>query len=106
MDEEESRETPQSPEVQKDYVKDELHQDQVTHKGDWREAPAETQVEEGEASKHMGAVDDEVVPVVPPMSGPADLVGEEDQDAQGNEDGSGSEDQEELFDPQDMITPG
>ena len=103
MDEEGSRDVPQSPEVQEDYVKDELDQDQVTHQGDWREAPAQQEV--SGKSKHLGAVDDEVVPIVPPMAGPADVVGEHDVNAQGNEN-DGSEDQEELFDPYDHITPG
>ena len=101
-----SKDTPQSPEVQREYVREELEQDQITHKGDKRDAPDKhaTQTEQAQASRHLGAVDDEVVPVVPPMSGPADLVGERDENAQGNENGKG--DDEELFDPYDHITPG
>ncbi len=101
-----SKVTPQSPEVQKEYVREELEQDEITHKGDKREAPDKESAhsELSNASRHLGAVDDEVVPVVPPMSGPADLVGEQDENAQGNE--SGKSDDEELFDPYDHMTPG
>ena len=107
MDKEDSQGTPQSPEVHEQYVRKELHQGQVTHQGDRREA--ERVVErDTTTSGHLGALEDEVVPVIPPMSGPADLIGEENQNAQGNEPpGSHSEeDEEELFDPHDMITPG
>jgi len=96
-----AEETPKSPEVQREYVRDELDQDQVTHRGDKREAPAHLPHEQhSHSGGHMGAVDDEVVPVVPPMSGPADLIGEKDEDAQGNSE------EDELFDPYDHITPG
>lgn len=93
--------TPPAPEVQKEYVRDELHQGQVTHRGEKREAPAATP-EPG--SQHLGAVDDEVVPVVPLMRGPADLVGEDDEESQGNS--ADSDDEEDLFDPYENITPG
>ena len=101
-----SNDTPQSPEVQREYVREELDQDNITHRGDKREAPDKnaSQAESVQASRHLGAVDDEVVPVVPPMSGPADLVGEQNENAQGNE--NGNSDDEELFDPYDHITPG
>ena len=97
---------PASPEGQREYVREELDQDQVTHRGDKREAHGKQPPQKGDAGqgKHMGAVDDEVVPVVPPMSGPADLVGEKNQNAQGNE--SGNSEDEDLFDPYDHITPG
>ncbi len=106
MADQNSEGTPESPEGQREYVREELDQDQVTHRGDKREAPNNHQAhkENSGQSQHMGAVDDEVVPVVPPMSGPADLVGEKNQDAQGNNNGN-SED-EDLFDPYDHITPG
>ena len=55
--------------------------------------------------KHLGAVEDEESPVIPPMSGPADLVGERDVNGQGNETGQ-TEVGEELFDPRDELTPG
>jgi hypothetical protein len=101
-----SKDTPQSPEGQQQYVREELDQEDITHRGDKREAPPSSagQGEQAHASRHLGAVDDEVVPVVPPMSGPADLVGEQNENAQGNE--SGKSDDEELFDPYDHITPG
>ena len=107
MPDERIEETPQSPEVQREYVRDELDQEDITHRGDKREAPepSETPEDTSGASKHMGAVDDEVVPVVPPMAGPADLIGEENENAQGNEDGKPGKD-DELFDPYDHITPG
>ncbi len=97
---------PQSPEVQESYVREELDQELVTHRGDYRAASSEEKhgAEDGNRM-HLGAVDDEVVPVVPPMSGPADLVGEKDIDAQGNETGD-TEVGEELIDPRDSLTPG
>jgi hypothetical protein len=55
--------------------------------------------------KHLGANDDEVVPVVPPMSGPADLLGEKGENAQGNE-SDGTEIGEESVDPREDLTPG
>ena len=101
-----SNDTPQSPEVQREYVREELGQEEITHRGDKRSAPDShaSHEETDHASRHLGAVDDEVVPVVPPMSGPADLLGERDENAQGNE--SGKSDDEELFEPHDHITPG
>jgi hypothetical protein len=95
-------ETPQSPEVQPQYVREELDQELVTHVGEYRQPEADAQPGGG---MHLGAVDTEVVPIVPPMSGPADLLGERNQNAQGNEDGS-TEIGEELIDPRDEITPG
>jgi len=50
-------------------------------------------------------MEDEVVPVVPPMSGPADVVGEKGENAQGNESGD-TEIGEESLDPRDELTPG
>jgi hypothetical protein len=104
-----SKDTPLSPEGQKEYVREELEQDEITHRGAKREANDApdnhaAHNEQSQASRHLGAVDDEVVPVVPPMSGPADLVGEQNENAQGNE--NGKSDDEELFDPYDHITPG
>lgn len=96
---------PRSPEAQEPYVREELDQDLVTHRGDYRAASQEKQDTADGNRMHLGAVDDEVVPVVPPMSGPADLVGEKDIDAQGNETGD-TEVGEELIDPRDSLTPG
>ena len=96
--------TPTSPEEQEEYVREELDQEYITHQGDYRPAskPPSTLALRG---KHLGATDDEVVPVTPPMAGPADLVGEMDQNAQGNESGS-TEIGEESVDPRDELTPG
>ncbi len=94
--------TPQSPEVQPDYVREELDQELVTHEGEYRNPEAHGPRGGG---MHLGAVDTEVVPIVPPMAGPADLLGRKNQNAQGNEDGD-TEIGEELIDPRDEITPG
>ncbi|MBF6613696.1 MAG: hypothetical protein IVW55_11270 [Chloroflexi bacterium] len=96
---------PRSPEAQEPYVREELDQDLVTHRGDYRAASQKKHDTADGNRMHLGAVDDEVVPVVPPMSGPADLVGEKDIDAQGNETGD-TEVGEELIDPRDSLTPG
>ena len=53
-------------------------------------------------SKHLGATDDEVVPITPPMAGPADLIGERNEDAQGNDGDAG----DEMIDPREELTPG
>src|SRR5207253_656632 len=76
--------TVKSPEGQDEYVKEDLDQDMVTHQGEWRK-PTGPLAQRG--GRHLGALEDEMVPVIPPMSGPADLVGERDQNAQGNETG-------------------
>ncbi|HYO48929.1 MAG TPA: hypothetical protein VEW94_03675 [Chloroflexia bacterium] len=96
--------TPQSPEVQDRYVRDELDQDQVTHQGDYRSQG--TKRHDGDDYySHLGATDDEVVPVLPPMTGPADVVGEHNENAQGNETGD-TKIGEELIDPREELTPG
>lgn len=82
-------EVPQSPETQPPEVRDELDQTQITHEGTARDGE---QVETN-SSSHMGAVEDEVTTVQPPMSGPDDLLGNDDQG-------------EQVFDPADEITPG
>ena len=93
--------TPQSPEKQEEYVREELDQDMVTHQGDYRTRKPDPVAPE-DRSKHLGATDDEVVPITPPMSGPADLVGEHNEDAQGNAGASG----DEMIDPHEELTPG
>ena len=98
-----SEETPQSPETQDEYVKEELDQDSMTHQGEIRKSP--TPGTERRPGQHLGAVEDEQTPVITPMSGPADLVGEHDISGQGNETGD-TEVGEELFDPRDELTPG
>ncbi|HST06371.1 MAG TPA: hypothetical protein VLQ48_16790 [Chloroflexia bacterium] len=97
-------ETPQSPEKQAEYVRDELDQENITHQGDYRTAANNPRPNEI-PSQHLGATDDEVVPITPPMAGPADLVGKKNVDAQGNEDGD-TEVGEETYDPRDELTPG
>lgn len=99
---ERSEETPQSPEVQPQYVRDELDQELITHEGEYRRGSTNAPVSGG---MHLGAVDTEVVPIVPPMAGPADLIGEKNENAQGNETGS-TEIGEETVDPRDELTPG
>jgi len=95
--------TPQSPESQPEYVRDELDQDQITHQGEIRKIPPGGWPRNG--GKYLGAVEDEQTPILPPMSGPADLVGEEDVDGQGNESGH-TKTGDELFDPRDELAPG
>ena len=80
---------PQSPETQSPDVREQLHQDQVSHEGTTRTG-AQTWPD---AATHMGAVDTEVTPIMPIMRGPSDLVGEE-------------ESGDDLIDPADEITPG
>lgn len=82
-------EVPQSPETQSPAVRDELDQTQITHEGVARDGE---QVNTS-SSSHLGAVEDEVTPVQPPMSGPDDLLGDDDRG-------------EQVFDPADEITPG
>lgn len=82
-------EVPQSPETQPAAVRDELDQTQITHDGTARDGE---QVE-ASSSSHLGAVEDEVTPVQTPMSGPDDILGNDDQG-------------EQVFDPADEITPG
>jgi hypothetical protein len=96
--------TPTSPEKQAEYVRDELDQDLITHQGDYRQAQGAQKADKKE-SQHLGATDDEVVPITPPMAGPADLVGENKENAQGNETGH-TEIGEEMIDPRDELTPG
>jgi len=86
---------PNAPELQPADVREELHQSQVSHQGD-QQTPTP-----GLASAHLGATDDEVAPVMPPMRGPGNLVG-----ASGSGDSADPPEDEEMFDPIDEITPG
>ena len=91
--------TPKSPEDQDADVREELEQDMVTHQGDYRKprtGPLEVKVH-GHKVGHLGATEDENVPVLPPMTGPYDLIGEDDE---------GNEDEEEGIEPRDELTPG
>lgn len=101
---EQDEKTPLSPEKQEEYVREELDQDNITHQGEYRQASA-TPTTPAQRGKHLGATDDEVVPNIPPMSGPADLIGENNENAQGNESGS-TQIGEEMIDPRDELTPG
>jgi hypothetical protein len=94
----------ESPEVHEDYVQEELDQENVTHMGDWRKGATEM-TGDRDGDRHLGATEDEVVPIVPPMSGPADVIGEQNENAQGNETGD-TEIGEEMVDPRDELTPG
>lgn len=89
--------TPKSPEDQEANVREELEQDMVTHQGDYRKAstgPLENKVH-GHKVGHLGATEEENVPVMPPMTGPYDLIGEDDESAQ-----------DEGIEPRDELTPG
>ncbi|MDQ2808824.1 MAG: hypothetical protein M3Z04_18255 [Chloroflexota bacterium] len=90
--------TPASPEVQPPAVRRDLQQTGVTHQGDPLPTDSATQ------SDSMGATEEQVTPVQPPVSGPANLVG--DSVPAGDPRDSASEDDEPLIDPADMITPG
>src|SRR5438876_3428542 len=89
--------TPKSPEDHEAYVREELDQDQMTHQGDYRKArtgPLGARVH-GHRIGYLGATEDENVPVLPPMTGPLDLIGEDGET--GEDDG---------FEPRDELTPG
>ncbi len=103
MTKDNTQDVPASPEAQSPDVREELDQDLITHQGDWRKPP--TGPLPATRDQHLGALDDENVSITPPMSGPADLVGGQDQDAQGNETGT-TEVGEETLDPRDLLTPG
>ncbi len=90
--------TPASPEVQPPAVRRDLHQTDVTHEGNPLPADSATQ------SASMGATEEQVTSVQPPVSGPANLVG--DSVPAGDPHDSAGEDDEPLIDPADMITPG
>ena len=104
MAQEDRQVIPASPEEQDEYVREELDQEFITHQGDYRRAKT-TPGPPNARGKYLGATDDEVVPITPPMAGPADLVGEKNENAQGNESGH-TEIGEEDVDPRDELTPG
>ena len=80
---------PQSPETQPPDVREQLDQEQISHDGTVRSG----EVILPGTSGYMGAVESDVTPITPPMRGPADLVGAE-------------EDGDDLIDPADELTPG
>ena len=79
---------PESPETQPQSVREQLDQEQISHDGDRRETGDAT----SGADVHLGAVETEVTPNMPPVRGPEDLV-------------ASSVDDDEV-DPADEITPG
>ncbi len=91
--------TPTSPEVQPPAVRRDLHQTNVTHQGS--PLPADSSSQSGS----LGATEEQVTPVQPPVSGPANLVGSSVPagDARDTSDGV---DDAPLIDPADLITPG
>ena len=95
MPENDAERVPQSPEVQPPAVREQLHQDNMTHRG------TEERVRAGGPAEHLGADETEVTPIVPPMRGPGNLVG----GTAPGEAGANSED-DDLIDPADEITPG
>jgi hypothetical protein len=68
--------TPLSPEVQPEEVRDELDQEYVTHQGD-KLPPSRDRFD---AQRHMGAMEDNVTPVMPPVIGPARVTDAGDED--------------------------
>ena len=82
--------TPTSPEVQPAHVREELDQDNVTHEGETAE-PAKT---DDDSSTHMGALEENVTSVMPPVSGPSDFVSE------------GQKKDDKTINPGDELTPG
>ncbi len=91
MTEQNPKRIPQSPETQPADVREELHQNMVTHEGD---------KEKIKSGDHLGAVEDDVTPIKPPMRGPGNLVGET---ASGD---SSDKPDSEIIDPRDELTPG
>lgn len=90
--------TPASPEMQPPAVRRDLEQTNVTHEGAALPSDSTTQ------SDSMGATEEQVTLVQPPISGPANVVGDSVQ-AGDPRDTEGVDD-EALSDPADLITPG
>jgi hypothetical protein len=84
MQEDRSQTTPQSPETQPGEVREELHQEHMSHEGEPRSADGVGPT----PSSHFGAVEDDQsghvdqTPVTPPMEGPYDLIGDDDRQEQ------------------------
>jgi hypothetical protein len=80
---------PQSPETQSPDVREQLDQGSISHEGSARTGDdAETGT-----TAHLGAVETEVTPNMPPVRGPDDLVSPEQPG-------------DSVIDPADEITPG
>lgn len=80
---------PLSPEVQPEEVREELDQENVSHQGN-RLPPSKDRFD---AQRHMGAMEDNVSPVMPPIIGPARLTEAE-------------EDEDQDVNPHSELTPG
>lgn len=80
---------PASPEEQPAGVREQLDQKFVTHQGEQLQ-PEPNQADE---QKYMGATEDNVTPIMPPVRGPSDLVGDTDDD-------------QDIVDPGNELTPG
>ncbi len=91
MTEENKNPIPASPETQPSDVREELSQEDVTHRG----VPAEPARDGGDTQSYMGAMEENVTPVMAPVTGPSDLTG-----------GEKSSDKNPDVNPQDELTPG
>ncbi len=80
---------PQSPETQPSDIREQLDQEQISHEG-----TAQSGGHPHPGTWHQGALESEVTPITPPMRGPGDLVGSEEDD------------DDDLIDPGDELTPG
>lgn len=91
MTDENKHPSPTSPETQSARVRDELNQDDVTHQG----VPLEPARDKSRPQSYMGAKEENVTPVMPPVTGPTDLTGDEQ-----------ASDKNPDVHPQDELTPG
>ena len=89
MSEETNRQIPASPETQPGDVRKELDQNNVTHEG----KPLEAQTKKADSDKYMGATEENVTTISPPMEGPGKVTNGEDEDT-------------EMIDPESELTPG
>lgn len=89
MSQESYRDVPTSPEVQPKEIREELDQENITHVGN----PLPPSRNRLDAQRHMGAMEDNVSPVMPPIIGPARLTEAE-------------EDEDQDVNPHSELTPG
>jgi hypothetical protein len=82
---------PASPETQPARVRAELDQEDVTHQG----TPAEPARPGDDPQGYLGATEENVTPIMPPVTGPADITGPENLS-----------DKNPDVNPQDELTPG
>ncbi len=90
MSQDTDKHTPASPEVQPSEVRDELEQDNISHEGE----PMRPSKNQTDAQSHMGAMEDNVTSVMPPVSGPPNLTE------------SGDDEENPDITPQNELTPG